>query len=209
MAVVVEGQNAVDHLSRMGLSVAPFHQALRAGYAESLTPSGFAPPGFANYLLDGWTAEALRRILCGRRDNPWTPDDTYNLRRVVEPTGEFGIIPSIGTATTGRSRSTPTTHNERGPATSRAVSENQLALDLALRMTDDEPEPITWNFLYYVDEGERVIRSELSLPRRIWRSRVRSWKPRILLPELNLDGPATLEDDQPAPDPIDVSVAWR
>lgn len=122
----------------------------------------------------------------------WTAENQKGLSVSVNPDRTTAIAVSSADGNTGTDTQ-PSTKNPKGPATEYVVQMNQGILDFQDGMTirerpgrDDEIQ--VWYLLYHVDEKEREIRLELSLPLDMDDNhRVSEWVRRIILDPIKLD----------------------
>lgn len=139
------------------------------------------------------------------------------LELVCNPDRTRAIGVMVGDAATGSPRFVATNLHRRGEATQRAAENNaQLALfpepsqaDETLLNAEESTRLERWFLMSYrMQVGDSVlIRSELSLPRRVEGGFVVDWQDRILLPVLEMEGVYLPDDD--GPDEIDISVDFR
>jgi hypothetical protein len=184
-AQVYAGDEAVDRLAELGLSVEMVERVVRRADAEASICTLLDPPIMEGLTRWGRTNRFLREELI---PVGWTFDNPCNLPRTIHPSGEFAIVATTGDELTGLLDLLPTTKYAKGYATVQAVETNgQLTLDFgdfdlgaADGQTRNPGELLTWLMLFHVDdEGFRV---ELSLPDAIVEGRITSWAERIILP---------------------------
>jgi len=180
--------------------------ATRAGYLRWATP--------LRYLGDEYVSKGFRRERPG------------GFEVLRSPNAEFDIGVAAGNPGTGRKDRMPTTRIDRGPLTEQAVGSNrdQMRLDakvipFGLRELRPENVPgrLTWLLLHFYDERADELRVELSVPVEFTRKRgtdnergtVTRFEPRLLLPSIQLDDNAEIEDEDEGDDEIDISVDRR
>jgi hypothetical protein len=185
-ARVLAGEEGVDKLAELGLTVEIIERVVRRADAEASMCTALDPPIMEGMTRWARTTRFLREELIPRG---WRFDNPRNLPRTIHPGGEFAIVVSTGDELTGLLDALPATKYLKGEATVRAVEINeQLALDFPgfdLSQRDGAGEILTWFLMYRASEDE--FRVELSLPDAIVDGRITSWAERVILPAFPRD----------------------
>jgi hypothetical protein len=199
-ARVLAGEEAVDKLAELGLTVEIIERVVRRADAEASMCTALDPPIMEGMTRWARTTRFLREELIPQG---WRFDNPRNLPRTIHPGGEFAVVVSTGDELTGLLDALPATKYLKGDATVRAVEMNeQLALDFPdfdLSQRDGAGEILTWFLMYRASEDE--FRAELSLPDAIADGRITSWAERVILPAFPRDddrlaGPAGNDSDE-------------
>lgn len=201
---------AADRLAALGLSESVLVRVLLQADAEASQVTALDPPtaeGMARYAA---TVRFLRMALLPLG---WDYDNAGNFCRTMAPLATHALVASSGDAETAQPHGNPSTKYVKGEATTQAVVNNQLMLDLgpAFRVgagSGGDAVP-TWFLLQRVESD--VIHAELSLPRRATAGRIVEWEERILLSPIDRTGlaqAASLTDDDQG-DAYDVGVIRR
>ncbi len=200
-------------LARLGLSVAPLLEAVRAGHVSRISRTLNDAPIAHGFYQWNDTLRALREHLVAVG---WHRNNDNGLPTTVNPNGTIAICVSSGNESTGIPSETPSTKHTKGPCTEVYVTSNatQIALfpnlpaPAPVRSSRDGSNIATWTLLFHNDIQE--IRSELSLPVFIESGQIVGWKERIILPVIPFDGDAYRKTFEPdfGPD-VDIDIRRR
>ena len=180
--IYVRSADVTAQLNELGLKREDLLEAVHFGSTYAAECTRHDPSSMAGTLLWGKTVRKLRDqlILAG-----WDVSDKRNLPLTVHPSGKWAIGVAAGDEHTGIPDKTPSTRYDRGPATRRVVSINQLsfaALSADFAKLDAAVIKQTWFLLHYWDNDTDEIRVELSLPAEMAPDGfVIQWKERIIL----------------------------
>jgi hypothetical protein len=213
-AIEYVDEHAVNRLGELGVDLAWIIRSLQRGDAEARTVSLLAPKGFEGTTRWGRSAEAFREETT---EAGWTPDDTLNIARSVNPAGDLSIVVTTGSKGTGEAEKSPSTKYNKGSGVAASVATNALVLDFdaeflaktGLPSAEAAAKMQTW-FLLFLLVGNKIY-SELSLPDAIGQDGfITSWRERIINPVIEL-GPDLVigEDDTGPTDPVNVPVSRR
>ena len=193
--IVHEDAAATRRLTELDLTAPDLVAAVRGADAEARKWTALAPPMMAGMARWGKTNELLRDRLAGRG---WTHDNPKGLPRTISPGRDFAIVATTGDSATGLREANPATKYAKGVQTVLAIGRNiQLAFDFSgvdlqdvlWTVAAEEDALATWLLLYHVTPEQ--IRGELSLAHGIdLRGHVSAWIERIILPVIDLTGPA-------------------
>lgn len=209
-AVVHQHRSADDRLASLGLSQPLLSTVLLQADAEAAQTTALDPPtaeGMARYAA---TVRFLRMALVPLG---WDYDNGGNFCRTISPAATHAIVTSSGDRETATPLGNPSTKYIKGEATTQAVANNQLMLDLGAGFTvsekaDSEGAP-TWFLLQRVESD--LILAELSLPRHTSGGKITEWEERIILEPVDRAGLALsaehADDDEGGA--YDVGVARR
>jgi hypothetical protein len=201
---------AAGRLTALGLSESLLVSVLLQADAEAAQVTALDPPtaeGMARYAA---TVRFLRMALLPLG---WDYDNTGNFCRTLAPSATHAIVTSSGDTETAHPLGNPSTKYVKGEATTQAVVNNQLMLDLGAEFgvgpaAGGETVP-TWFLLQRVESN--AIHAELSLPRRASAGRITEWEERIVLGPIDRTSPerAMMATDENEGDAYDVGVARR
>ncbi len=213
VAIYSEPSDIQSRLAELGLEEEPLRDVVRQGYLAYASCTRNHPPLVPAIWAWGETVRTLREYLLPRG---WRRSDTNNYSLVIDPTDRIALAVSTGDDGTGLLHATPSTKSSKGPSTVAAINVNQLELKLDFGQTaprtrdlsvQEEGRAITWLLLICRGPGE--MRCELSLPLSMNANGfIDSWRERILLGSIPLDGEAVEITPVPAPD-ITVDVRRR
>lgn len=210
--LVHRGDAALRRLASLGVGPERLFDALDAGDIAARQADRFSPVTAAGTLR--WM-ETVRMLRQGLAADGWTPNDSRNSPRAIDPDGRYAVVPVSGTADVGLPDGTPKTANPRGSASSRAVQINgQLEFSftaaLLADMAAEQTEAVTtWFLLYYRSQVDE-LRAELSLPVGISdKGVVDAWQERILLPPRTFGAEQGLPRDAGGNDDVDFDIAAR
>ncbi len=196
-------------LWKLGLTVEPLLDVVRAGYLARLTRTENDPsnaPGTYQWI------EMVRTLREQRVADGWERSNMDGLPTVVHAARGIAIIVSSGDAATGLVHGNPTTKYHKGPGTVDRIESNaQLLLfpdEFPPFPTHDWDAIATWMLLVFT--GEHEVRSELSLATKIEGGKMGGWKERIILPVLPTDGDDYQKNCEPdfGPD-VDIEIRRR
>jgi hypothetical protein len=207
----VESVDVNDRLTELGLDVDAIVDVVSQGYQAFVSCSPNHPRLIPGIWAWGETVRALREYVLPKG---WSRSDENNYAVVIDPLGEMAIAVATGDAATGMKDLVPTTKANKGPSTADAVQANHLQLllfgDLPVPSAANDggdKERLTW--LLLVHRAISEVRCELSLPVTMGADgKVSSWKERILLPAIPLDGDP-VEIVPPQQPDIDIDVKRR
>ena len=178
---------SASHLGTiLGLSAAPFHAALGAG---AVAFRGATPHHAANAAGTFFYHEALATLRDELSRMGWRSEQSGNLEYAVHPDGRHRIFVLAGDSNTGDPLAIPHSRRPRGSQGKEQVIQGQLEMLLAdLGVGSAAPERVTtWALLHYLDVKRDLVRGELSVPANMNSAGcVTQWRPRILLPPLDL-----------------------
>lgn len=189
---VCEGQDAIDYLEQMGLSLKVLQDGLVAGDVLASNVSTYAPRTAAGMLRWATTVEVCRREITTHHD--WSQNDANNRPTAVATSGLFTLSFVGGNSATGMTftGASPEAARSKGPATARSVSENALFPMSTLNMRPPvsagsliAPAPGNWVLLYHRDE--EGIRWEVSLPAGFQHGQFTGWSVRLVMPLIGRD----------------------
>ena len=197
-------------LHALGLDEKTLLEAVARGLAARQTCTSFDPPSFPGYLQWAQTHRALRELLV---PHDWTPDDSRNFSRAVNPDRTVAITVATGDEYTGiTGQNEPRTKYPKGSQTDLAIEVN--VRQLTIWPTTEAPvagaqaqlQQATWMLLIATTPHE--VRAELSCPSGQDESgHVVAWSERIPLPPIEIDGlQIRSDDDDESPPAIDVPV---
>ena len=181
-AIRINAADVTTRLHELDLQREDLLQAIHFGVTYAAECTQHDPSGAAGYLLWVKGTRKLRDILIPAG---WDVSAEQNPPLTVHPSGLWAICVASGDACTGIPEQTPATRYDRGPATQRIVSINQLSFS-ALSPDWARPDSAlvrqTWFLLHYRDDRADEVRVELSLPAEMAPDGyVRQWKERIIL----------------------------
>lgn len=208
------GDDAERELERMGLTADLLVDACLEGHRVAFDQHApFEPVISLGFQRWSKTVGALRGAL---DEQGWGEHDRSNAPRSVSPDGMIVIAAIGGTSETGLFDQVPENARAHGRVFKDEVAANavgsqamvQAVLDLPGMNEHDGADGAdgasatrTWFLLYFWDDGEQVLRCELSLPVECRGGVVIRWERRILLPEISLvdiaavpSGPKPSED---------------
>jgi hypothetical protein len=193
--IVHEDAAATRRLAELALNEQDLVAAMRGADAEARQWTALAPQIMPGMVRWGKTNELLRARLLPRG---WSQDGLKGLPRTISPAGDFAIVATTGDSGTGLPEANPATKYAKGVQTVLAIGRNiQLAFDFSgvdlqdvlWTVAAEEDALATWLLLYHVTPEQ--IRGELSLAHGIdLRGHVSAWIERIILPVIDLTGPA-------------------
>jgi hypothetical protein len=196
-----------SRLHALGLDEKTLLGAVQRGLAARQTCTAFDPPSFPGYLQWAQTHRALRELLAPQ---DWTPDDSRNFSRVVNPDRTVAVTVATGDEYTGISgQKEPRTKYPKGSETDLAIEVNVEQLTIWAEPSSVSAQPrsrrSTWMLLVATTAHE--VRSELSCPSGQDESgRVVAWSERIPLSPIEIDALPMRDDDEDEPPAIDVPV---
>ena len=205
-----DGADVRRRLAELGIPAEVLSNAVRAGHDLGEFVTVAHPRTYQGLVIWGEITASLRS---GLSVFGWTLDDADNIPRAVSPEGDVTIVAISGNEHTGlrNKHEQLSTRRRRGPGGVRIISQNtqyELELDLVSRTNNDPTGSVgTW-FLLYFRAGD-VVRSELSYAKAVDQSgELIDWKERLILPDIDVGGPALILDAPPAPPDVEVPV-WR
>ena len=173
-------------LARIGLSADDLENAAWAGIREYLECTLHDLPHMRGSLLSDKALRELRDILVPV-PRGWTSRTVRGHGTVVHPSGLVAITTAVGDHNTGLTQATPSTNATKGIETEILIQGIQLSLfgptpHLVIM-------PIGCVLLIHVFDKERRVNLELSVPQRIAQDqRVSTWRTRLILRPISLDG---------------------
>lgn len=198
-------------LRSMGLTVDQLESVVQASLGGYTSTTAFHPrsaPG--TYLYHEGTA-ALRRAVMP--SGHWDHDEDDNQPRTFSTVYDIAIVVQSGDENTGLiNQYEPKARNPKGQATQKKIASNcdhPVLFSMAPRQEDDSTPLVNWVLLIAV-EGT-VVRSELSLPRKMIGGKPCGWIERIILPEIEIGGgdSAVMTDEGDTGPIADIDVAWK
>lgn len=210
-----QGEPLEDRLARLGLpSWTVISEALLRGHLARAMCTPSHPPTYLGQAQWGETNAGLREFMA--RDHGWRNCNAFNIPKTVSPDGSLAVTATSGDEFTGDpAHAVAGTMRPRRTAGIHLVQSNlQLSLDLDLPATANEPEVpaeaadrLTWYLLYR--RGKETLLSEICLPTAVdANGNFEACLERIILPKLDLGGPAPLTDDGRTPD-VDIPLERR
>jgi hypothetical protein len=200
---ILDPETAARRLLWMGVNSQDCREALSIGYQHASTCTANHPLSLPGFDAWGWSLGHLRELLIQR--GGWTLDRTGNFETVLNKSEGIAIAIAAGDSGTGLEQTLPPrTRTPRGPATQRAVKDNQLSL-----LGDPEGDGClqTWLLMHHLDPRKNEIRAELSLPNDISQKVIDSWEERILLEPIPYGGNAAASPIPSLPEEIiDIDV---
>lgn len=213
VSIYSEPSDIRSRLAELGLKEEPIRDVVRQGYLAFASCTKNHPPLVPAIWAWGETVRALREYLL---PIGWSRSDANNYSLVIDPADRIAIAVATGDDGTGLINAVPSTKSPKGPSTVAAINVNQLELALDFGQTvslianlpsQEEGNVVTWLLLICRGNGE--VRCELSLPSSVDANGfIDSWRERILLGSIPLDGEAVEIVPIPAPD-ITVDVKKR
>lgn len=160
-------------------------------------------------------AEAIRSLRESMIPLGWKRYDVSNQPFILNEAGTIAITVATGDEFTGIKGVNPSTKSSKGPKTEIAITNNHLAYTLFgdIRRADlkNMDGRVTWILLFYRDEKNSQIRSELSVPsKRNREGQVVEWSERIILAPIEFTGKSiNISDENPQTPKIDIEIKRR
>ena len=178
---------AVDaRLFDLGLTREPLLVSVHFGYTYWAECTPHDPLTLPGQMASGKAVRMLRDL---QIPNGWIALNDENVPLVVHPSERWAITVWAGDRNTGFPDKTPSTRNEKGPGTQRAVRINQFSFaSISDNFAQQETAGLRqrWILLHHRDKGTEEIRVELALPAEMnERGLVTRWLERIILVEAN------------------------
>lgn len=208
--IVHQGEVEVTgRLTNLGLQASILRAAAAEGDRARAECTLNDPPILPGFLAWARTVRALRERLLPQG---WHRDDSRNYSTVLSPDRDLAIAVAAGDDKTGTEQ-VPSTKSSKGPATEKAVSQNQLSFFDAGE-TYPQPRKLpgiqTWLLLHFIDSSSGEIRLELSLPADMDEDgHVAAWLERIVLAPLPLTRELQVGDNEGAEEEIDIEIERR
>lgn len=180
-------------LVELGLDEETLKQSIRAGLAQWADCTPHHPPSYPG--LSAW-GESVKTLRDGLAPHGWIASNEANLPFTVNAAGTVALAVATGDEATGKVGESPCTKSSKGPRTAHAVAENAAQLRLfpvevkpeALTSIGGNGRRVTWLLLFYRDELNLEVRSELSRPTSMDENqRVAGWVERIILEPIGFD----------------------
>ena len=202
IAPLVSFDEVKTELYSMGLSEEVFENAFKSALYLYKRVSPLHPLSTAGSRFWEEVVAVLRAGLLTNEFTKWGSKHEDGLSLTCSLEHRISIVVTSGNKYAGLSDARVKTKNSKGPSTLAYVSQNQDLFytaegvegpqKFAHRADPNE----TWVLLYHIDKAQRVVRSELSLPKQIHHTEGRltidEWEKRIILPEISYD--STLDD---------------
>lgn len=192
-----------------GLDQDIFMEANMRGYEARLEATPAHAPTAAGTFHWHAFVPALRTALIVRN---WTKKDHKNCPLIVSPDRHMMILVMTGNSETGKIYGNPSNQGSKGSVLDEGIYRNQQyelfenkaisTLNRGLAGTQ------LWVLLYHVEtgiEGDKEIRSELSLPSSFNNRKISAWSERIIMQSINLGPEFTIQAPIPTP-PIDIPI---
>lgn len=195
----------LERLSALGLDVPTIHDVLLYGQAERATYTNFDARGAGEYARWDRHVQRLSESYVARG---WTRIDPDNQPTIVHPSNKHCVVVASGNAFTGGRFGTPTTKNPRGRSFQEAVGSNAVLMDL------QDVEPVleglheTWVLLTFASSDGKLY-SEVSLPSNMTGNYITAWKYRILIPQINPQGPLAEHNEEEGLPSYDFKIARK
>ncbi len=181
-----------SRLAELGLDQDMLWQAVLRGQAAWANCTTNHPPLYRGVSAWAETTCALREIVLPLG---WKRLDEGNLPLTANQTETLAITVATGDEDTGKQDGSPCTKSKKGPRTSIAVKQNELARTLFgdIRLRPEDLKKIngrmTWILLFYRDIAASEVRTELSLPTKMnVEDYVDGWVERIILGSMPFGG---------------------
>lgn len=186
-----------------------FLEANKRGYEarKEATPA-HAPTAAGTYHWHAFIP-ALRTALI---INGWQMKDHKNCPLIVSPDKNMMILVMTGNSDTGKKYANPSNQASKGSVVDEGVQMNKqyelfenAAISTLKRGISGTQ---LWVLLYHVErtkDGDKEIRTELSLPSQFKNKKILEWAERIILNPILLDTDFTIEKPSPS-GPIDIPI---
>ena len=186
----------------MGLTRAVFENSIKAGLFEFKRVTPLHPLSTAGSRFWEEVIASFRYGVTTSTQARWGFKHRDGLSLTYCTEHQISIVVTSGNKFTGISDGRVKTKNPKGPSTLAYVSQNQDLFrdaneiaDVEARKRKVDPNE-TWVLLYHIDKLNKLVRSELSLPKELHqldgKLRIDEWEKRIILPEVSYD--ASIED---------------
>lgn len=207
MSVIAATSNAAtpdDRLAALGLSQAILREAILSGEVLRDRCTRHHPPSFPGFVAWGETVRTLGDILVALG---WSRRDDDNFSTVLNGGGTIALAVATGDEATGLRGAIPRTKYPKGPTLAAAVKRNNRQLRL-FQMADEGTKTSALTWILLVARTRTEVRCELSLPAALGEDRrVQSWRERIILDPITVDG-VVLVPLEPTPE-IDIPISTR
>jgi len=203
-------------LRSMGLTVAQLEKAVQGSLGGFTSTTAYHPksaPG--TYAYHEGTA-ALRRAVMP--DGVWDYDEDDNQPRTFSQQFGIAIVVQTGDENTGLiNQYEPKARNPKGLATEKKIASNHdhpVLFTMAPKpITDEDGEMSYVNWVLLIAVVGTVMRSELSLPRKMVGGKPCGWVERIILPEIEVGGADAVvsdtDNDGDTGPEADIDIAWK
>ncbi len=193
----------ISALQALGLNEDLLQKAVKHGVAQSLICTAFDPRSSKGFIKWAKTNAKLREELALVKGKRWKLSDKRNYPRSLNVDRRIAITAVSGDSQTGcEDGLAPKTRWPKGVATQLACKVNAKQISFADILPSEFSKPVdeetlsTWMLVYYVDEEQKEVRIELSLPVGIDnRGRVSAWDKRIILESWSLEPTVKLQDE--------------
>lgn len=205
------GAAATTRLYELGLTPDILTESAKAGIGYSAQFTAHDPPSTKGIGVWGKVIRSHRDQLV---PEGWELSRRDNYETTVSPSGVYALAASSGNHHTGNPDETPVTQSQKGPGTVDIIRRNQTSFSMIMstfpRPDTGENPLLTWLQLYYYNEEEEEIQTELSIPAEISIDRyVTKFQERIILPNIPFGWQQTLPDDDESGDDGEMLVHVR
>ena len=189
-------------LSQMGLTKNIFENSIKAGLFQYKRVTPLHPVSAAGSRFWEEVIAIFRYGVTKSTQSVWSCKHQDGLSLTYCTEHQISIVVTSRNKFTGVSDGAVKTKNAKGPSTIAYVRQNQdlfrdspeiISLEEYRQKTDPNE---TWVYLYFIDKQNKIVRSELSLPKELHqvegRLTIDKWEKRIILPEVSYD--ATIGD---------------
>jgi hypothetical protein len=191
--VFVEYYDVKDQLSALNLTSDLLTEPVKRGQAARNNATENDPSNAAGTMAFFATVRASRELLIPLG---WEKREIRNLSLISNPKTSVSIVVATGDNNVGIKEAIPKTKNPKGKQAELYISTNRDIFSDDIFSNDDFTEQNidtsefqTWVLMYYLDVKENQIRLELSLPTdQNIRGQINSWKERVILEPILLDG---------------------
>ncbi|MFI3158236.1 MAG: hypothetical protein QX199_18995 [Methylococcaceae bacterium] len=203
--VFIEYHDVKDQLSALNLTSDLLTEPVKKGQAARNNATENDPSNAAGTMAFFATVRASRELLIPLG---WEKREIRNLSLISNPKTSVSIVVATGDNNVGIKEVIPKTKNPKGKQAELYISTNCDIFSDDIFSNDDftdqsidTSEFQTWVLMYYLDVKENQIRLELSLPTdQNIRGQINSWKERVILDPILLDGIPPLNFNSPSPD---------
>ena len=177
--VVNYRNEAESDIAKLGISVKFLERAIEEGFRAFSREGEDSPRTAGGYNAWSYILKQLRFDL---RTSKWGDNHYSNgVDEIRSLSRDVSIVVNTGDENTGMALKTPRPKNRKGTALQTRIETNNLLFE---RNDITVPEPIdpyqTWVLLFYIDEEEKEIRYELSLPNIYEKNTIVGWSKRII-----------------------------
>lgn len=177
--VVNYKNEAESEIAKLGISLKFLERAIEEGFRAFSREGEDSPRTAGGYNAWSYILKQLRFDL---RTSKWGDNHHSNgVDEIRSLSRDVSIVVNTGDENTGMALKTPRPKNQKGTALQTRIETNNLLFE---RNDITVPEPIdpyqTWILLFYIDEEEKEIRYELSLPNIYEKNTIVGWSKRII-----------------------------